>query len=415
MHQDQPSDLSTLKIDRTQPAARFSGRQRKRRRTWLIIGGSAVVLIIIIALSGAFHAAPQVTVTNVTQISPTQSRQILMASGYVVAQRKASIASKGTGRLVALNVVEGQTVRKDEVVARIESSDMEAAIAQARANIELAKAGLKQAEAEQIDAEVSFTRAKALLAAGSISKAEHDMAEARWKRGTAAVQSAQASIRAGEAALNAAEIQLENTRIRAPFDGTVLTKNADIGEVVSPFSASATSRGAVVTMADMSSLEVEVDVSESNIERIAAGQPCEITLDAYPDRRYKGVVSKIVPTADRTKATVLTKVQFQDLDARVLPEMSAKVAFLDPAVDPAQIAAPLRPAVSVDAVVTADGTSHVFVVDKGVIRRRQVQTGATAGTMVEVVSGLAVGEQVVLTPGPDLKDGMEVVVVEGGK
>jgi multidrug efflux pump subunit AcrA (membrane-fusion protein) len=168
-------------------------------------------------------------------------------------------------------------------------------------------------------------------------------------------------------------------------------------------------------MADMSSLEVEVDVSESNIERITPGQSCEITLDAYPDKRYKGVVSKIVPTADRTKATVMTKVQFTDLDARVLPEMSAKVAFLSADVDASKIAAAMKPALAVAAIVKMDGKQYVFTVKDQVLARKEVQTGETIGTMIEITSGLSVGEKVVLHPDAALKNGATVKVVEGGK
>jgi RND family efflux transporter MFP subunit len=415
MSQDQASDLSSLKISREAATVRYSSKRRQKKRIIIYCCLGAFVLIVLMAFGGVFASAPTVETTTVTRISPTQSKQILIGSGYVVAQRKASVASKGTGRLVELNVVEGQVVHKNDILARIESSDMEAAIAQARAGIEQARAGLKQAEAEQVDAKTAFERAKNLLAVGSIAQAEFDMADARAKRAVAAVSAAQASIKAGEAALKAAEIQLENTRIRAPFDGTVLTKNADIGEVVAPFAASLGSKGNVVTMADMSSLEVEVDVSESNIERIYAGQPCEITLDAYPDRRYRGVVSKIVPTADRTKATVQTKVRFSDLDERVLPEMGSKVAFLAQDIDQSKIAAPMKTAVSTSSIINIDGKNYAFIVKDNALVRREVQTGDAAGAMIEIVSGLEPGDVVVAVPKSDLKDGMKVNPVVAGK
>ena len=201
---------------------------------------------------------------------------------------------------------------------------------------------------------------------------------------------------------------MENTRIRAPFDGTILTKNADVGEVVAPFGAASNSRGAVVMMADMSSLEVEADVSESNIEKISDGQPCEITLDAFPEKRYRGVVGKIVPTADRAKATVLTKVRFIDRDSRVLPEMSAKVSFLTEALSDSAASAKPKLVISAAAIVSKDGAKYVFVIKENVLARRNVTLGNAIGGSIEVLQGLSAGESVVLKPAENLADGMKV-------
>ena len=305
------SDLSKLKIHHDAP----SSEPRRWPSVLMYVGGGVfLVLVVFFFLRTALSSAETVEISTVSMISPSQANAILTASGYVVAQRKASIASKATGRIVYLGYHEGDKVKQGDIIARIESQDVEAALAQAKADLEIAKADLR-------DAEQSLSRAKQLLEGKLISQAEYDGAKARYDRVVATIQSR-------EAGVNAASVQLENTRIRAPFDGTILTKNADVGEVVAPFAAGASSRVAVVTIADMSSLEVEADVSESNIERITVEQPCEIVLDAYPDQRYRGVVDKIVPTADRAKATVLTKVRFIERDNRVLPEMSAKVHFL---------------------------------------------------------------------------------------
>ncbi len=190
-----------------------------------------------------------------------------------------------------------------------------------KAQLDQAKANLKLSEADLKDAETSYNRQKELMRANATSQESVDVAEARYLRVLANIELMKAGV-AG------AEVAMENMLIRAPFDGTVLTKNADVGEIVAPLAASASSKAAVVTLADMSSLQVETDVSESNIERIVLNQTCEIVLDAYPDRRYPGFVAKIVPTADRSKATVMVKVGFKDYDSRVLPEMSAKVLFM---------------------------------------------------------------------------------------
>ncbi len=411
MNTEPDVNLSSLTIDRgNAPRRVVRTPKRGRRRLWLWIAGGVLLLIVILGMSGALSGPPTVLTTSISEVSPAQTRQQLLASGYVVAQRKAAVASKGTGRLVALHVVEGDRVRADQVIARLESSDMEAAIAQARAAIDNGKALLLQAEAEQADAKAQGGRARNLHAVGSLSQSDLDVAEARLKRAEAAVAAARAGIRASEAALRAAEIQLENTRIRAPFDGTVLTKNADVGEVVAPFGAASNSRGAVVTMADMSSLEVEADVSESNIQRISLDQPCEITLDAYPEHRYKGRVSKIVPTADRTKATVMTKVRFLDLDAKVLPEMSAKVTFLDKDADITLVDQPRILTVNPEALVTSEGKTVVFVLREGTVKRVSVTRGRNLGTTVEIQGGVKAGDKVVLQPGADLKDGDAVQI-----
>src|SRR5437773_10230678 len=308
------ADLSALRIDRAaDPAAPTPGARR-----WLVIGlpvaGVVVLAAVLLATSGALGSAVPVRLTPATMVSPMRSGAVLVASGYVVAQRKAAVASKGTGRLVYLGVVEGDRVRAGQVIARIEDSDIKAQLAQAQASLDLSRAELR-------DAEHSLARERLLLDSAFSSQASYDAAEARYQR-------VRASIAIAQAAVQAAEVALENTVIRAPFDGTVLSKNADVGEVVAPLAASAFSKSAVVTIADLRSLEVEADVAEANLEAISPGQPCEIVLDAYPDERYPGVVAKIVPTADRAKATVQVKVAFRSYDARVLPEMSAKVHFL---------------------------------------------------------------------------------------
>jgi RND family efflux transporter MFP subunit len=384
----------------------------KRKRLLLIAGGVLLALIVIIMIAGALDPPPTVETATVTLMYPSQIHRVLVASGYVVAQRKAAIASKGSGRIVLLNVVEGDLVKKNDVIARLESGDMEAALGQARANVEFARAALTQAQAEATDATASYTRTKTLMESGSASKSEFDIADARHKRAQAGVQSAQATIKAYEAAVHAAEVQIENTFIRAPFNGTVLTKNADIGEMLTPFGAASNSRGAVVTIADMSSLEVEADVSESNIEKISVGQPCEITLDAFPEKRYRGTVSKVVPTADRAKATVMTKVRFVDLDSRVLPEMSAKVSFL-----PADAGAEMlneKPKLVLNPATVLDGKEGktVFVLTNGALAKRIVTLGAEVGSVIEVLSGVKAGEKLVLKPTGKLSDGMKVAVTK---
>ena len=339
----------------------------------------------------------EVRLVTAALTSPAQNNAVLTASGYVVAQRKAAVASKGTGRLVYLGVVEGDRVKKDQVIARLEDNDIRAQLDQARANLKLNQAELN-------DARQTLARARSMADKGLASQAELDAAQARYDRVLAAIDVAKAQV-------STAEVAVENMLIRAPFDGTVLSKNADVGEIVAPFAASASSRAAVVTIADMTSLEVEADVSESNIERIGNNQPCEITLDAYPDKRYQGFVSKVVPTADRAKATVLVKVGFASYDSRVLPEMSAKVLFLTKATNTADLVQKPVLTVPTTSVVQRDGQSVVYRVTDNVAIESPVQTGRTLGAYVEVTSGLRAGDKIVDKPTEAVQGGVKVKVL----
>src|SRR5438445_8410218 len=348
-----------------------------------------------LATSGALGSAVPVRLTAATMVAPMRSGAVLVASGYVVAQRKAAVASKGTGRLVYLGVVEGDRVRAGQVIARVEDADVRAQLAEAQANLDLSRADLR-------DAERALAREHMLMDSNSTSQASYDAAEARYQR-------VRANIAVAQAALQSAQVALENTVIRAPFDGTVLTKNADVGEVVAPLAASAFSKSAVVTIADLRSLQVEADVAESNLEATSPGQPCEVVLDAYPDVRYPAVVAKIVPTADRAKATVQVKVAFRPHDARVLPEMSAKVHFLP---RPSRAAADTQalPVVPGAAVVDRNGRSVVFVVEHGRAVELPVVPGRQLGSSVAIREGLRPGLQVVDSVGARLRGGAKVTV-----
>src|SRR5882672_11425441 len=389
------ADLSALRIDR---AADPMAAARSARR-WLVIGlpvaGVVVLAAVLLATSGALGSAVPVRLTPATMLSPMRSGAVLIASGYVVAQRKAAVASKGTGRLVYLGVVEGDRVRTGQVLARIEDADVRAQLAQAQANLALSRAELR-------DAERSLVREKTLLDSNFSSQATYDAADTRLER-------VKAGIAVAQAALQSAEVALENTVIRAPFDGTVLTKNADVGEVVAPLAGGAFSKSAVVTIADLRSLQVEADVAESNLETISADQPSEIVLDAYPDVRYPGYVAKIVPTADRAKATVQVKVAFRSYDARVLPEMSAKVHLL---LRPSRVAVDTQPVLVVPgtAVVERNGRSVVFVVEGGRAVEVPVLVGRQLGSSVAIREGLRPRVQVVDSVSASLRGGAKVTV-----
>jgi RND family efflux transporter MFP subunit len=380
-------DLSKLRLDKS--SAGFQRRRRVPRRA--LLGIAAVVIIAVVALVAA-NPAVEVETAVVAKVYPSQSFTLLNASGYVVAQRKAAVASKATGRLEWLGVEEGSKVRSGEVIARLENRDVMAATDQAAA-------GLNSAQADLADAQQNYDRMKDLRAKGYIAQAELDSADTRLKRTHAALTGA-------EAALRAAQVAVEYTLIRAPFDAVVLTKDADIGDIVTPLGAAANARASVVTIADMSSLQVEVDVAESNIEKVKPGQPCEIQLDALPDSRFPGIVHMTVPTADRTKASVMVKVRFASRDPRVLPEMSARVAFLERPMTPDEQTP--RTAINPAAVLEENGRKLVYVVRDDRSVKTAVTLGERLGDFIEVLGGLTPGEKVVLAPSRKLRDGSKV-------
>ena len=400
-------DLSGLKIDKTAATSR-PGR-RKKKFVWLVTL-SLVTLAGILFAAGILTPAVEVEVATIPQVYPSQSFTLLNASGYVVAQRKAAVASKATGRLVWLGVEEGSRVRSGEVLARLENRDVAASRDQAAANLKTARANLEQVRTERLDAGRAFTRQKELLAQGIVAQADYDVADARYNKAKAGVTGAEAAVQAADAALNGAAVALEYTLIRAPFDAVVLTKDADVGDIVTPLGAAANAKAAVVTIADMGSLQVEADVSESNLEKIRPGQPCEVQLDAFPGARFAGVVHMIVPTADRSKATVMVKVRFLTLDSRILPEMSAKVAFLERPVK--QEEREPRTAVNPAAIVTRDGRKTVFLVKGTRVAATEIRTGAPIGEMIEVLAGVKAGDKVAVKPLDKLKDSSKIKTAE---
>lgn len=400
-------DLSRLKIDKSQQG--FQPKKSRMRRNVIII---LVVLVLIIAagVSGVFVPSIKVETTSVVRLYPSSAFTLLNASGYVVPQRKAAVAAKVTGRLDALFVEEGSRIKAGQIIARLENEDLIASRKQSLANVDVALASLEQAKAELNDARVSFEREKQLLEREFTSRSSYDVAEARQKKAAAAVESASASVRAAQAALKGVDVSLGYTMIRAPFDAVVLTKNADVGDIVTPLGAAANAKSAVVTIADMASLQVEADVSESNIEKLRIGRPCEVQLDAIPDARFPASVYMIVPTADRSKATVMVKVRFQKLDSRVLPDMSAKVAFLSR--ETAQNEQTPRVAVNPRTIVSEGNRKYLFLVREGRVLKTTVNTGAALGDMVEIISGASPGDKAVLNPPKRLKNNTAVKIAE---
>lgn len=391
---DLKGELATLKIDRTRP-------QRSVWRWPLLL--LLPVVLVLLALYGLRArqalSAPEietVTATVSRDVQPSAGTPILTASGYVVARRQAVVSAKIQGRLEELRVEEGSEVKKGEILARLESFDYEAAVDRARAAVQRAEADL--AEQERL-----LRVAEKLAAEQILAEDEREAAESR-------VRIAEAQLAQQEADLAFVEAQLQNTIIRAPFAGVVVKKMAEVGESVAPIPPGvniSTSSGAIVALADLATLEVEADVAEANVAKVRSGQPAEVTVEAIPDRRYEAVLRQVIPTADRTKATVMVKVTILDKDEDLKPEMSAKVTFLEPEKDEENRAETEAAVVLVppEAVVSRDSRSVVFLVREGKVQERPVVLGTPRKGQVIVKAGLDGGETLVARPPEGLANG----------
>ena len=411
------SGLQGLRIERG--AGGVPRGNRFTRRPWAM--GAAALLALGAAAWWWLPRPVAVQTASVVTATASQQHVVLTASGYVVAQRRAAVASKATGRLVELHVREGSRVKAGELLARIDASDVQAALLATEAGVRQAEAGLRQAEVEQLLAQAELTRSKGLQAQGFISPQALDAVQSRLKGAQAAVAAAQAAVGAAKAQVRVQEVARSFTEIRAPFDGVVLVKNANVGDVITPLSSAAGTQGAVVTMADLGTLEVEADVSESSLAQVRQGQPVEVLLDALPGVRFLGQVGAIVPTVDRAKATVTTKVRFDQLDPRILPEMSAKVNFLKQPIT----AADQRPLLAVPpaAVVRQGQGAQVWALqpvpaqpDRYTARAVPVTPGRNLGDLQEItpvaaqgVPALKAGDRLALPMDTQaLKDGATV-------
>lgn len=401
-HQD--ADISVLTLPREDPPL------PDRTRPWSawLIGATAVgVCLAVLYWFVPLPSSPlEVDTGSVRAVGGSHPSSSLTASGYVVAQRQASVASKGTGRLEYLGVTVGSRVKSGDIIARIQQDDIQAVRHQARARLDVATATLVNVEAELRDARQGYDRANTLLPNQFISQSEFDLATNRLRRSEAAVRSATAAIKAAEADVEAADVMLKNTVIQAPFDGIVLKKFAEIGEIVAPMASSTNSRGAVVLIADMTTLAVEADISESAIAQITPGQSAGITLDAVPGARYAGTVEQIVPTADRSKGTVLTKIRFIDRDDHVLPEMSAKVFFVPPG--QAKTLTQPRFVVPSSSLTRRQDHTVVYVQENETAKEVSVEEIGKNGGDSEVLGPLTASASIILSPPPSLTDGARV-------
>lgn len=411
-------DLESLRLD---------DRAAQTRRRWPFV----LVILAVLGAAGWYwnrsSAPPEVEVTRAVvqkNVSAQAGAPLLTASGYVVARRKAVVSAKIQGRLAELRVEEGSRVRDGEVIARLESFDFEAQLARARAQVDSVRAqvGTYDARVTRANADLAEYQRQWKMAdrlateqVGSVdardaarsrvSQAEAAVAEARAARAQLDAQLAQA-----QADVRVAEAQLQNTFIKAPFAGVVVKKMAEVGESVAPIPPGvniSTASGAIVAMADMDTLEAEFDIGESNVGKLAADQPAEIVVEAFPSKTFRAALRQVIPTADRTKATVMVKVALLDKDPLLKPEMSARVTFMERASAAAESSGPASTVLAPQsAIVSRDGRAVVFEVTGGtVVRMRPVETGLAQGGQTVIKQGLAGTETLVRRPAETLKDG----------
>ena len=405
---DISKDLAALRIDR-------NDRGGSGSRVGLI---SAIAILVLVGAGGAWYwsvnlhaASVKVAPATVKSGGPSAPGAILNASGYVVARREATVSSKFTGKVMDVLIEEGHPVKAGQVVAHLDDTQARAAFALAEAQLAAAKKGMAEDEAKLAQAELDLKRRQALLKDQVVGQAEVDDAQSLVNSTKARIEYSRQQISVAERQVEMQKTNLDDTVIRAPFAGMVISKDAQPGEMISPVSAGGGfTRTGIGTIVDMASLEIEVDVSEAYINRVKDGQKVEATLDAYPDWQIPAHVITTIPSADRQKATVKVRIGFEKLDPRILPDMGVKVAFLADAPAPGQ--APPAPRVTVPktAVRSADGKSIVFVLNDDRVERRAVSVGLENGDQVELVSGVRAGERVVVDAPPTLKDGDRVRV-----
>ncbi|MFN8178915.1 MAG: efflux RND transporter periplasmic adaptor subunit [bacterium] len=423
---DRPrADLSRLRIEREEnPPPRRGGRA-----AWLgaaVLAAAAVVYLLTTDVLPFRRPQVEVARTRVTESGggaaaggAATGSAVLSASGYVVARVRAAVAPEVTGRLVELDVDVGSRVKRGDLIGRLADADLVAQVKQATAAIASSDAMITEERARRDDLRREADRQKQLFAQGLTSQAARDAAITGADAADARVATAEANLETSRATLGVVQAQLAKTSIRAPFDGTVLEKNAELGEIVGPaFGGSSATGGGVpvVTMADLASVEVEVDVNETYIRRVTPEMRAEIVLDAYPSHAYAGAVRQIVPTADRQKATVRVKVRFDQTDEHVLPEMGARVSFLAaaPAASSGSAARAAQVWVPHDAVRRDTSGTVVWVLRGDRVAVQKVDVGPQVGADVQILAGLGLGERVVVGEAPPARPGQRVRAHEGG-
>jgi RND family efflux transporter MFP subunit len=403
-------ELASLRIDSSE---RGGGN---RRGVWILIVLVAAVVAGGWLWSRSVDAADVKTAVVAAETgSGPAPGAVLNASGYVTARRRATVSSKVTGKVLQVFIEEGKEVRKGDVLARLDDSQLQASLKVGQAQLEASRRATAEDQARLREAELTLERRRQLLKEGVIGRAELDSAESQVESLKARIAMAQQQVAVAESQVKAIQTDLSDMVVRAPFDGVAISKDAQPGEMISPVSAGGGfTRTGIGTIVDMTSLEIEVDVSESYINRVRPGQPVEAILDAYPDWRIPAHVITTVPSADRQKATVRVRIGFdttskdKKLDPRILPDMGVKVSFLNERAPQTEQAPRARLLVPKTAIRTDNGSSVVFVVREDTVERRAVRVGAADGERVEVLSGINAGERVVVDGPPTLADGARV-------
>lgn len=402
------SDLASLSIDRSTR----SGGGAKRLLLWLVALGVLGYVVYAFALP-RFQAQvlkTEVSVTEISTYSPMQAAVELTSSGYVEPQKISRVGAKIPGRVSALHVKQGQTVKSGDLLLELEQADRQAGIQSAKMRAAAAEARVATARANVIETKQQAERERALAKSGVSPAARADDLEARVVSLTEAVRAAEAEVKAANAEVAALKVDLGYMQVRAPMDGTVVNKPPEIGEVVGSDLGTVANANdqSVIELADFNTLMVETDIPESRLHMVRIGSPCDIALDAFPTRRYRGEAVEINPKVDRAKATVGVKVKFVDPPEGVLPDMSARVSFLSKGLDEAALQEKPKTIVPASALVERGGTKVLFVLEDGVVRMRNVTVGAEIGGGLEVLEGPAAGTRVVANPPATLVDGQRV-------
>jgi RND family efflux transporter MFP subunit len=406
--------LGSLRIDRSAPPSGGGGGKR------LFYIGAAVVLAVAVGVGLWFWLGGKTvevnTVTAEAESSgPSMGTSVLNASGYVVARRMATVSAKVTGKILEIYVEEGMAVKKDQVLARLDPVNIQTVLTMAQRELEASRRNLAEIEVRLADARRTLERNESLVKQQLISQQALDGARAEVNALAARLEASKAQVKVSESQVAMRQIDYDDTSVRAPFSGVVISKDAQPGEIVSPMSAGGGfTRTGIATIVDMDSREVEVDVNEAYINRVKPQQRVEATLDAYPDQTLAAHVINIVPTADRTKATVRVRIGFDKLDTTILPDMGIKVRFLDDqSAQPVNASQGPRIRVPTVAIQRDGGEAFVWVVNEGRVERRAVTLGPESEGNTEVLAGVTSGEELVSPVVAGLEDGGKVKLAEG--
>jgi RND family efflux transporter MFP subunit len=401
--------LGSLRIDRSNTGN--DGGSGKKILIWSAVG---VAVIAAVVFAYVIFGGKTTEVTTVTaqaeSTGPSLDNAVLNASGYVVARRMATASSKVTGKVLEIYVEEGMEVQKDQVIARLDPVNSRNFLTMAERELEASKRNLAEIEVRLAEARRNLERNEALVKQQLVSETALDASRAETNALAARLEASKAQVKVSESSLNMRRIDFDDLQVRAPFSGVVISKDAQPGEMISPLSAGGGfTRTGIATIVDMDSREIEVDVNEAYINRVKSNQKVEAALDAYPDDPMPAHVINIVPTADRTKATVRVRIAFDKLEPRILPDMGIKVRFLD---DQPLAAATKGPRIRVPtgAVQHVDNETYVWVVNQNRVERRAVTVGAESEGQIDVIAGVNSGDELVAPVVPGLEDGGKVEI-----